>query len=422
VSLVSKNSTDWIRPRSWLAALLLVIGALLLVAYTRRDEDLRGYVLVGELALQGRDLYADAPPGINTWPPLFALVCVPLALMARASSVGARFVWLGVNLAALATVLALTLRIVARGPGNERARAPVPALSSLMSLIVLVLTSRYVVSNFEHLQINLLIFLMALGGLTLIAQGRDAAGGWSLGAAAALKVMPVLFVPYLLWRRRWRAATWTSIAGLALSLSPALVFGPARLQSYLNGWTASVRAGWNVGKMNLSVYAMWDRIVGHGLIPFVSPGFDALPPSGRAAVSALLAGSLLAAAALVLWSFAPGRTDDPRAELAEWSVVFLMAALFGTVAWKAYLVVLLLPNALLLDTWRTEGLAVEVRRGALGIMLGAFVLGVLTTDGLLGRSLGGRLEMGSIVTMAALLMLVGLCWLRRRLAEGPVTT
>ena len=415
---LASATTDWVRPRRWVAGLLLAVGALLLIAYARRDEDFRGYLTVGELALQGRDLYADAPPGINTWPPFFSLVCVPLALMARASATGARLVWLGLNLDALAIVLALSLRIVARGPADERADIPVPAVSSLMGLAVLVLTSRYVVSNFEHLQINLLIFALALGGLTLIARGREIAGGWTLGAAAALKVMPVLFVPYLLWKRRWNAALWTAIATVLLSASPVLAYGPRRLDAYFLGWIASVRAGWNVGKMNLSVYAMWDRVVGHHLVPFAAPGTDALPPSGRPIVGVLLALSLLAALLLTLWSFTRHAADH-RAEPAEWSIVFLVAALFGTVAWKAYLVVLLLPNALLLDAWRAPELDPGLRRGALGVLLAAFTLGVLTTDGLLGRSLGGRLEMGSVVTLAALLMLAGLCWFRRRLAVAP---
>ena len=411
----TSTTIDWVRPRRWVAGLLLGVGVLLLIAYARRDEDFRGYLTVGELALQGRDLYADAPPGINTWPPVFSLLCVPLALMHRASVTGARLVWLGLNLDVLALTLALALRVVARGPADERPDAPVPAVSSLTGLAVLVLTSRYVLSNFEHLQVNLLIFFLALGGLTLIARRREIAGGWALGAAAALKVMPVLFVPWLMWKRRWNAALWTVIATVLLSASPALVYGPRRLDAYFGGWIASVRAGWNVGKMNLSVYAMWDRIVGHHLVPFATPGYDALPPSGRPIVGVLLALSLLVAALLTLWSFAR-RATDHRAELAEWSVVFLVAALFGTVAWKAYLVVLLLPNALLLDAWRAPELEPGLRRGAAGVLLAAFAIGVLTTDGLWGRSVGGRLEMGSIVTLAALVMLTGLWWFRRRLA------
>jgi len=411
----------FLAPRPWLAAFLVLAGAALVAAYARRAEDFGGYVLVGELALQGRDIYRDAPPGISTWPPLFSLLCVPLALLSRLDARAARIAWLALNMAALAATLALVLRLVARGPRDERADAPVPALSSLASLTLLVLTSRYIISNFEHLQINVLVFLLALGGLALLARGRRAAGALALGGAGALKVMPALFVLYLAWRRRWRDAAWTAGAGIGLSLLPAVVYGPARFAAQLAGWRDALAAGWTVGKMNLSVFAMWDRIVGHGLVPFAVAGSDALPRSGDPAVAALLALSLVLALAAAWWSFRSAGADDHRAELAEWSVVFLIASLFGTVAWKAYLVVLLLPNALLLSAWRDPGLAPALRRLARGTVLVPFALGVLTTDGLWGRAIGGRLEMGSVITIAALAMTAGLLAIRRRLGNPDRT-
>ncbi len=407
----------FLRPRPWLGALLVLLGAALVVAYARRAEDFAGYVLVGELALQGRDIYRDAPPGISTWPPLFSLLCVPLALLARLDGWTARALWLALNMAALAAALALVLRLVARGPREERPEAPVPALSSLAALTVLVLTSRYVVSNFEHLQVNVLVFLLALGGMALLARGRTLPGALALGAAGALKVMPALFVGYLAWRRRWKDAAWTAGAGIALTLAPGLVYGPARTLDYFRGWLAALDAGWNVGKMNLSVFAMWDRVVGHGLAPFAVAGFDDLPKSGEPLVALLLALSLAVVLALCWWAFRSGNAGDPRAEVAEWSVVFLVASIFGTVAWKAYLVVLLLPNALLLSAWRDRDAGPAVRRIARGTALGAFAIGVLTTDGLWGRAIGARLEMGSVVTVAALTMLGGLLLLRRRLGR-----
>ncbi len=50
----------------------------------------------------------------------------------------------------------------------------------------------------------------------------------------------------------------------------------------------------------------------------------------------------------------------------------------------------------------------------------SFVLGGLTSDDLIGKSLAWRLEMGSIVTLAALVQLGGLLWLRWRLAKDAM--
>jgi len=408
----------WIRPHARLGVALVVVAVALVVSFARRPGDFAGYILVGDLVLHGQDIYAAAPPGLSTWPPFFALVCVPLALLARWSLVGARVAWLLLNAAALVAVLALVTHLVARGPGDARPSARVPALSSAAALVPLLLSARYVSSNFEHLQVNVLIFLLSLIGLALIGARREALGGLALGAAAALKVMPALFVLLLVWRRRWRAAGWTVLAAVGLSLSPGVVFGWDRLVTYARSWLAVLRVGWSVGKMNQSVYAMWDRSLGHGIVPFTVRGFNDLAPSHDLAVGIASALSLAAVAALVLWSFRPRGARDPRAELIEWSVVFLVASLFGTVAWKAYLVVLLLPNALLIDAWRSSDLDAATRKGALIFALAAFALGVLTTDEIIGSAAAGRLEMGSIVTLSALVVLAGLLWLRRRIGAA----
>lgn len=39
--------------------------------------------------------------------------------------------------------------------------------------------------------------------------------GWSVGIAAGIKLTAVVFVPYLLLTRQWRAATTAAVTGLA---------------------------------------------------------------------------------------------------------------------------------------------------------------------------------------------------------------
>ena len=408
------------RRRAWLLVALALAAAALGVSFGRRPGDLAGYLVIGNLALDGRHLYDDAPVGVSTWPPFFSLLCVPLALLARASLVLARGLWIAFNYALLVLVLGLAGRLVYGRAVRWRPRPGELAITSGAVLIPLLLTWRYVASNFEHLQVNIAIFALTLGGLHLIHERREVSGGLALGCAAALKVMPALFIPYLAYRRRWRAAALAAAATALLSVTPVAVYGWSRFVDYVGAWVEAVRRGWSVGKMNLSVYAMWDRIVGHGLVPFAVPGFNELRPSGDPRVTLALALSLAAVTVLALWTFGAGSPDERRARLAEWSIVFLLAALFGTVAWKAYLVVMLLPAMLLYEVWRSPDAAPDLRRGAALTLAASFVLGGLTSDDLIGTSLAWRLEMGSIVTLAALVQLGGLLWLRWRLTRDGV--
>lgn len=400
----------WLEAR-WLWPGLLFVLAVGLPFWIRRPGDFAGYLIVGDLVLAGRHIYLDAPPHINTWPPFFALLCVPLTLLARPSPVLARGVWLLLNAGLLALVLRLLAGLVygrdPRSPGR-------PEL-----LVPLILTGRYVLGNFEHLQINLVVFALALAGLSLQASGRPVRGGLVLGFAAAVKVMPVAFVPYLAYRRRWRATLASAAATVAFSWSPALVFGGPRFDDYLEHWRGAVAAGWGAGRMNQSMLAMWDRLLGHRLWPLTAPGIDDLPESGARIVGLAVIASLAVVIALALLAFRGHPRPGGWAALAEWSAVFVVAALFGPVSWKSYLVVCLLPNTLLFAIWRSPALDARTRRWAGATLLGAFVLGGLTAPGLVGRTLAERLEMTSIVTAAALVLLGGVLWVRARLAPAP---
>jgi hypothetical protein len=98
----------------------------------------------------------------------------------------------------------------------------------------------------------------------------------------------------------------------------------------------------------------------------------------------------------------------------EWAVVFVAATILSPLTRKPYLVVLLLPYALLYAAWRSTDLDARVRRVLRNVMFVSFALSVPTMHDLIGRSLAVRLEMGSVVTYGSLIMLGGLLWYRSR--------
>jgi hypothetical protein len=403
--------------RRWLLRGLLAVAIVGGIVWVRRPGDFAGYLTVGNLVLSGRHIYAEAP-ATNTWPPFFSLICVPLALLAAPAPEVARGFWILLNYAAVVLALHLIARLVYQRGLSFRAQSDALSLAAPEVLVPLLLTYRYVTGNFDHLQINIIIFTLALAGLYLQAKGNELAGSMALGAAAAIKVMPVVFIPYLAYRRQYRAAAFTTLAAAACSLSPILVFGWRRFWDYVAAWRVAVTAGWGVGKMNQSVFAMWDRFIGHGMRPFATAGIDFVPASGDARVIVATVASLGLVALLAVWIFRRPATPDGWAMLSEWSVVFIVSVLFGTVCWKAYLVVLLLPNAVLFAAWRSPHTLARKRRGIGGVLLAAFILGALPSPGFVGKALAGTLEMASLPTIATLVLLGGLFWFRARCEPG----
>jgi len=404
-----------LRRRRLVLAALAAYAVAGSVFWIRRTEDFGGYLWAGEAVLKGLPLYEDFAPGVrNTWPPFFALVAVPLALLDRLSPLVSRGIWIAVSLGSLLVALAIVARRLAGR--SLRLRAEVGegeiSLAAAGLVVPLLLTDRYVSTNFDHLQVNLLLFALVLAGLELGARGRDAAGGALIGLASAIKVMPLVFVPYLVWRRKWKLAASAVASFAAFSLSPAFVLGPARFSAEVAAWRAEVAKGWGVGKMNQSVFALFDRLLGHGFLPLAAPGDTFAPESGRLlpAVATAALAVLVAALALALFR---GTTDGSLAEFCEWSAVFTVSALFSPVAWKAYFCVLLLPNALLFAAWRDPARPERSRRIAAALLIAAALCAWLPAPGLVGGKLAGRLEMTSLPAFSALVLLFGSLWLRR---------
>ena len=275
---------------------LVVLAIVLLASAVRNikeEGDFRGYLEVGELVLRGGDIYAEARPDVNTWPPLFAVLCVPFALLARVSVYLARAVWLGINVACVIAMLRLAVTLVHHRPlvltpTAERAGV---ALASFAVLGPLMLSARFLLGNLDRLQINMLILTACLLGCVWLTRGRAVAGGAIIGVAAAVKVLPIFFLPYFAWKRWWTALAAALVAGGLASLAPIVVFGPARFLAYVRYWLALSAGSWPVRKGNQSVYAMVDRLYTHDAVVW-SPAHKRLTASNDPAVALLVYGLL----------------------------------------------------------------------------------------------------------------------------------
>jgi hypothetical protein len=172
--------------------------------------------------------------------------------------------------------------------------------------------------------------------------------------------------------------------------------------------------------MNHSVFAMLDRVIGHGIVPFTSGDIEGLPESGSPWVTAAMMFILLAVGAHAWWASRGPVQQGSQASLAEWSIVFIVAVLFGPVARLYYFVILLLPNMLLYAVWRAPGTGHSERRLAAATLFVPFILATLASPELIGDRLSAVLEMSSTLTIAILLALAGLLWLRPSLsADRP---
>lgn len=70
--------------------------------------------------------------------------------------------------------------------------------------------------------------------MLLFERGRFAAGGLALGWVVAGKLFPGLLIVYLLFRREWRAAGWTTAWAAAFALASLALYGTAPWIEFLH--------------------------------------------------------------------------------------------------------------------------------------------------------------------------------------------
>lgn len=407
---------DWSGPTRAVVAILVAVLVGSAIRNIKEDGDFRGYMEVGELVLQGADIYADSRPDVNTWPPLYAVVCIPFALLARASVYLARAVWLALNFACIVALFRLGVDLVYRRPLALVARPGAIALASGAVLGPLVLSARFLLGNLDRLQINMVILAACLLAASWIVRGRAVAGGALIGFAAAVKVLPIFFLPYFAWKRWWRALGAALATGALASTAPALVYGWERFVAYARHWLALSAGSWPVRKGNQSVYAMVDRLYTHDAIVW-SAAHKRLTASNDPVVAAIVYGLLAVVVVLFLRATRRGgRAPESAGVTMEVAIVLCVTVLFAPLAWKHYFVFLLLGQLVL---WRAAfgdgyGLADPERRRVAWALGSSYVLTTLTVRGVVGKTLAQTLETMSAVTLGAFVVLGALLYVRAR--------
>lgn len=219
----------------------------------------------------------------------------------------------------------------------------------------------YFWNNVRSGQVGALMAACCLAWAVCRRRGRPFLGGLFLAAACALKITPVLLLPYLVLRRDWRGLSGALAGGAALILLPACWVGWPGVVTLHRDWASHTLhtqvPSQTIRPTNQSFLGQLARL------PGVSNGgkfsADALEAVQRCYPWLVLA--LTAAAYLAVGWNSRGRGSPPAAardcsgENLHLSLLFILITLVNPRAWTCNFVVLLLPCLLLARAvWRRQ--------------------------------------------------------------------
>jgi alpha-1,2-mannosyltransferase len=193
-------------------------------------------------------------------------------------------------------------------------------------------------------QLSLLVIACLIGCWMSLRHGRDGLAGVLLGLACLIKMYPGVFLFYLLWRRRWRAAASATATGLAGMLLTLLLVGPDDILRYFTQVTSEAAGVNTFALINVSLSGVFGRLFTDG--PWITPLVAA--PRLSSILTLLSAFGLLALLAFRLWRAPATCAEDDRG----FALTGLVMLLISPITWQHAFPVLVVPFGLLLQELR----------------------------------------------------------------------
>jgi hypothetical protein len=293
------------------------------------------YVPAAARLLAGESIYQDG----FVYPPVNALLAVPVL---KLSPVAGTFVWYAAS--------ALGLLVLIRGAwmlsGSKTDQGP-PRHDWLILIAGCTCGMPFAFDCLSNRQTDLGVAGLTLAGCLALWAGRDVRAGAWFGLAAGLKCTPLLWAPYLLVRRRFRAAAVIAAVAVGVNLLPDLLFpnaGASRLSQWRDAFITPMTNHSLAG-----VCYRWltlDRVVVDGrATDRVSPK-RVSPSTLKLAVYGADAALVLAAVVVALRR--PGRGE--RSDVLEYCLVLLLMLLLSPQSSKPHFCTLMLPGFCLART------------------------------------------------------------------------
>jgi len=262
--------------------------------------------------------------------PLSAFPVVPLTFF---SALTAKRIWIVINLGLLAASVELLERSTALG----RRRIWLIALLAVLPLR----------TSFLYGQMHLAVLFLMVLAFYFHQRHREIACGVSIALAGALKVYPLAFVLYFLWKRQARAAVATLGAALAIGIAGGVAMGWEVQRIYLFEMLPRSLQGEVLDPY--SAHAAAGAGILHRLLLF-EPALNPSPAFSSSALYAVVYPLWQLAILLPLLALLYPASRESGREQVEWGAFLLALLLLSPVPSTYHFVVMILCAVLLIDS------------------------------------------------------------------------
>jgi hypothetical protein len=370
-----------VRRQLLIAVAIVFFAGIYIGKISSRMPDFEVYQRAGDRAWTAEQLYrADDGHYQFKYLPAFAVAMVPIGML---SEPVAKATWYVCSVALLAGLLTLSLRLL-----PERRRT-----DALLVGATIVLLAKFYGHELELGQVNILMAFLIVAAARLMQTGRESAAGLLIAAAVVVKPYAVLFLPYLIVRRKTSSIV-TVVVGLVVAfLAPAILYGLDGNAALLKEWWRTVTettAPNLMDRNNVSAASVFTRSLGPGR------------PAELLATASVLA--LLLSAGFVF----ARRSNLAFPEGLEIGLLLTIMPIVSPQGWD-YVFLISTPAVMYLVNY-ADGLPRSMR---IGVTIALLVIAFSIFD-LIGRRAYAAVMSWSIITACYVVVIAGLVTLRLR--------
>ncbi|MFH1202689.1 MAG: glycosyltransferase family 87 protein [Candidatus Omnitrophota bacterium] len=172
--------------------------------------------MAGERMLQHENLYDFYKSGLANfkYPPFFACLMMPLAGL---DEFWASIIWFIVNFILLVAALRCMKNMIA----NELSYGK----GVLLYFLTTIISIRLIFNNFDEGQVNVLMMAGLIFSIYFLIKERDLTAAYFFAFSALIKYMPLIMIPYFIFKRRYKFLIASSVFLVIYSLIPAIFIG-----------------------------------------------------------------------------------------------------------------------------------------------------------------------------------------------------
>ena len=403
------NPTRFVR-RHYKAVALVLGVALYYFRFSLHPDGMTLYPKAAACMLNGQPM-GICSPGF-TYPPLFGFAMMPFVFLPMWVR---NVLWYAVLIGATWGSFRLAESLVCSSLSIQFDK---PELIRFR-LVSLVLAFNFVLADLENQAFDVLVLFFLLIGLIGLTRENAIWSSIGFGVAAALKATPLLFFPYILFKKGWKLFTLCVVSYLTLSLLPDLFLRVENdMTTYYGNWIRQVA---------LQPFFAGDS----GGMPRFWEGENVLNQSLRAFVYRITLGMhiqqhfilvLYGAYSLgliyMLWVFSRSLRLQNDVVL-DGSLLIIGMLLFSPMSSKSHFVALILPFMMITAYMLTDP---GLRIGLLFASVLSCALNNLTSKDLVGRQLSEMAGYGGSVTLGTITLALAIGYLVHVKQKSPLSS